>query len=144
MRRLALGFIAVLGIGAASAQTLYQCTSRAGNSYQQAPCAASTRLVRTLETQPDPPPTAEALAARARKTAEDRAESAFLSHAAGTDRWPSNYASRRGAGLRRQRGENPADTTVTIYADSAKSGRARIPRSLRRFRPGVLVPSPSG
>lgn len=78
-------------IGAARGQTLYECASRAGHSYQQSPCPPSARTVRSMATVPEPPPSAAQLAARARKAEQDRAESEFLSHLAGTDIVPTSY-----------------------------------------------------
>lgn len=90
MRRIAL-VVALLGITTLSrvetvrAQTLYKCVSANGTSYQQTPCPRSARLVRTIDTVPEPPPTASQLAEQALKVRRDREESAFLSHMAGTD-----------------------------------------------------------
>ena len=97
MRRIATTacIAAAFQLGAADAQTLYKCASRTGNSYQQSPCAASSRLVESMVTVPDPRPTAAQLAERARKAEQDRAESAFLSHLAGTDRIPMSYRAPR-------------------------------------------------
>ena len=75
------------------AQTLYKCVSADGTSYQQTPCPRSARLVRTMETVPEPPPTATQLAEQALKAQRDREESAFLSHLAGTDQVRSGYPS---------------------------------------------------
>lgn len=69
----------------ADAQTLYKCVASNVTSYQQTPCPHNARLVRTMETTPEPAPTATQLAEQARKTRMDREESAFLSHLAGTD-----------------------------------------------------------
>jgi len=77
--------------GTANAQTLYKCASRTGNSYQQAPCAASSRTIESMDIAPEPPPSAAQLAQRQRKAEQDRAESAFLSHLAGTDQLPASY-----------------------------------------------------
>jgi hypothetical protein len=78
--------VAASGTGALQAQALYICVSSTGNSYQQVPCGPSARLVRSLVTSPEPPPTAAMLAQRSQKAEQDRAESAFLAHRAGTDR----------------------------------------------------------
>lgn len=86
---------------AANAQTLYKCASRTGNSYQQSPCAPSTRTVESMVTAPEPPPSAAELAQRQRKAEQDRAESAFLSHLAGTDQMPMSYRTGRYPGSRR-------------------------------------------
>ena len=88
MRRIvtAACMAAAFQLGAAHAQTLYKCTSRAGNSYQQTPCAAPSRMLESMVTAPEPAPSAAQLAERFRKAEQDRVESAFLSHLAGTDR----------------------------------------------------------
>lgn len=90
MRRIAvvvalLSFITLSHVGSVRAQTLYKCAAANGNIYQQFPCPRSARLVRTMETVPEPPPTAAQLAGQALKAQRDREESAFLSHLAGTD-----------------------------------------------------------
>lgn len=87
--------------GTASAQTLYKCASRMGNSYQQAPCAASSRTLESMDIAPEPPPSADQLAQRQRKAEQDRAESAFLSHLAGTDQMPASYRPTRYARMPR-------------------------------------------
>jgi hypothetical protein len=81
--------------GAADAQTLYKCVSGKSTSYQQAPCPRTARLVRSIETTPEPPLTAMQLAEQARKAKMDREESAFLSHLAGTDQTRTAYRSSR-------------------------------------------------
>jgi len=97
MRRIATAacIAAAFQLGTADAQTLYKCASRTGNSYQQSPCAASSRLVESMVTMPEPSPSAAQLAERARKAEQDRAESAFLSHLAGTDQIPTSYRAPR-------------------------------------------------
>ncbi len=93
---------------AADAQTLYQCAGPDGNSYQQEPCTASRRMVRAIQITPEPTPTPQQLAQRARKAAEDRAESQFLSHLAGTDQlW--GYSTRSGRSPRRRSGAGLPD-----------------------------------
>ena len=98
MRRIAV-VVALLTLTSLShvetvrAQTLYKCVSAKGTSYQQIPCPRSARLVRTMETVPEPPPTAAQLAEQALKARRDREESAFLSHLAGTDQVRSSYRS---------------------------------------------------
>jgi hypothetical protein len=84
---------ALLLAGAAHAQTLYKCVSSDMTSYQQAPCPPSARTVRSIQTVPEPPPTAAQRAEQRRKAQQDRAESAFLSHLAGTDQQRSTGAS---------------------------------------------------
>lgn len=97
MRRIAvvalLSVISLSHLATVRAQTLYKCASANGNIYQQIPCPRSARLVRTMETVPDPPPTAAQLTEQALKSKRDREESAFLSHLAGTDRTGSGYRS---------------------------------------------------
>jgi len=97
MRRIAIAtcIAATFQLGAADAQTLYKCASRTGNSYQQSPCAAASRLVESMVTMPEPGPSAAQLAERARKAEEDRAESAYLSHLAGTDQIAMSYRTPR-------------------------------------------------
>lgn len=72
--------------GAGNAQTLYHCRAHGISSYQQSPCPASTRMVSSIETIPEPAPTESQRRARIEQADQDRAESAFLSHSAGTDR----------------------------------------------------------
>ncbi len=86
---------ALLLAGAADAQTLYKCVAGSSTSYQQQPCARSAKLIRSIETTPEPPPTATQLAGQARKAKMDREESAFLSHLAGTDQAFNAYRSSR-------------------------------------------------
>jgi len=86
---------AVFQLGAAQSQTLYKCASRTGNSYQQSPCGASSRMLESMVTVPEPPPSAAQLAEQARKAEQDRAESAFLSHLAGTDQLSMPYRASR-------------------------------------------------
>jgi len=97
MRRIATAacIAAAFQLGAADAQMLYKCASRTGNSYQQSPCAPSSRLVESMVTVPEPRPSAAQLAEHARKAEQDRAESAFLSHLAGTDQIPMPHRSPR-------------------------------------------------
>lgn len=80
---------------AAHAQTLYKCAAKSGNSYQQSSCPGTARTLATIDVAPEPPPTATQLAQRARKAEQDRAESAFLSHLAGTDQPPAIYRTTR-------------------------------------------------
>lgn len=92
MRRITIA-AALLLAGAADAQTLYTCVSSNGTSYQQQPCPRTARLIRSIETVPEPPPTAVQLAERAQKAQRDREESAFLSHLAGTEQLRSYRSS---------------------------------------------------
>jgi hypothetical protein len=76
--------------GLAHAQTLYQCRAHGISSYQQSPCPETSRTVNSFETIPEPAPTESQRRARVEQAEQDRAESAFLSHSAGTDRGPAN------------------------------------------------------
>jgi hypothetical protein len=100
MRRIAM-VVALLLAGAAHGQTLYKCVSRDLTSYQQTPCPRSARTVRSIHTVPEPPPTSAERVQQRQKAQDDRAESAFLSHLAGTDQWGSRRTSvNRSAGRR--------------------------------------------
>lgn len=71
----------------APAQVIYKCVGRdVATSYQSQPCTKDAREARTYEASPEPPPTAEQLRALEQRRARERAESAFLSRRAGTDR----------------------------------------------------------
>jgi hypothetical protein len=94
MRRIAT-LAVLLFAGAGNAQTLYKCVSRDMTSYQQTPCPATARTVRSIHTVPEPPPTPAQRAEQRRKAQHGRAESAFLSHLAGTDQFRSTSASVR-------------------------------------------------
>ena len=118
MRRIAFT-AALLLSGGAGAQTLYKCVSHAGTSYQQAPCAAGARTVRTIETEAEPPPTSQQLAERATKSREDRLESEYLSHLAGTDA-PRVNRQRQGY---RDRGRNMHRDPPRDRCEAAKAQR---------------------
>lgn len=92
MRRIAMAIL--LLAGTAHAQTLYKCVSRDVTSYQQTPCPPMSRTVRSFQTVPEPPPTPAQRAEQRRQAQQDRAESAFLSHLAGTDQPRSRRESR--------------------------------------------------
>jgi hypothetical protein len=79
--------------GAAHAQTLYHCRAHGVSSYQQSPCPSSSRTVSSIETNPEPAPTESQRRAQVAQAEQDRAESAFLSHSAGTDSRPANNRS---------------------------------------------------
>ena len=80
--------------GVAQAQTLYHCRAHDVSSYQQSPCPASSRMVRSIETIPEPAPTESQQRAHIQQAEQDRAESAFLSHSAGTDAGSANRPQR--------------------------------------------------
>ena len=81
--------------GMARAQTLYHCRAHGVSSYHQSPCPASARMVDSIQTVPEPAPTESQRRARIEQAAQDRAESAFLSHSAGTDYRPTTPRSTR-------------------------------------------------
>lgn len=65
---------------------LRKCIGKGGAvSFQQEPCGAGARQVSIREVHPEPPPTPEQVRARELQAQRDRAESAYLSRAAGTD-----------------------------------------------------------
>ena len=86
MPRMALVSILLSVAGMAQAQTLYRCRAHGVDSYQQSPCPGFSRMVGSIETVPEPEPTEMQRRARIEQAEQDRAESAFLSHSAGTDR----------------------------------------------------------
>src|SRR4249919_3995078 len=113
MRRIAFPCaIALLFASGADAKTLYKCVSRDGVSYQQTPCRTAARTVRTIETTPEPPPTPAELAALDRKARQDRAESALLSHLAGTDRLATVQRGSAPSNLRRHAGNRSRNDTA--------------------------------
>ncbi|WP_166207226.1 hypothetical protein [Cognatiluteimonas telluris] len=132
MRRIAMAaciLVAACGTGALQAQALYICATSTGNSYQQIPCSAPARLVGTLLTSPEPQPTAEMLARRMKQAEQDRAESAFLAHQAGTD----------GTGLRPVRGAHRSSAARSRwYAARAGSRVADACGTARNDRKRVL------
>lgn len=90
--------------GVAQAQTLYHCRAHGISSYQQSPCPASARMVSSIETTPEPAPTESQQRARVKQAEQDRAESAFLSHSAGTDyRSTTERSARSAVGRKPQR-----------------------------------------
>jgi hypothetical protein len=128
MRRIALVATLLLA-GAAHGQTLYKCVSRNMTSYQQTPCPPNARTVRSFQTVPEPLPTAAQRAERRQQAQEDRAESAFLSHLAGTDQpratgVPAYRLSSRVA--TRDKQQSPCD--------AAKRGRAYTLRTVGLHR----------
>jgi len=127
MRRIAFPCaVALLLASGADAKTLYKCVSRNGVSYQQTPCPAAARTVRTIETTPEPSPTPAELAALDRKARQDRAESAFLSHLAGTDRLATVQRGYAPKNLRR-RADNQSRNE-----SACQSAKATRERTLRR------------
>ena len=86
--------------GVARAQTLFHCRAHGVSSYQQSPCPASARMVGSIQTVPEPAPTESRRRARIEQAAQDRAESAFLSHSAGTDDRSTTLRSARTVAIR--------------------------------------------
>ena len=130
VRQIALALaIALTLVGHAGAQTLYQCAAAAGHSYQQTPCPRNVRTLRTIETMPEPPLNPEQRRERAEKAAEDRAESTFLAHMAGTEqvvtaRRSTTYAARSG-GRSQSRRAMPVDS-----CSAAREARSRALRTM--------------
>ena len=120
MRRIAF-IAALLFADSVSAQTLYKCISRAGTSYQQAPCPADATTSRTIETTPEPPPSQEERSERARKVQQDRSESEYLSRMAGTDRMTATS---------RRSGSRHAATSQGMGDDRCVSAKAHRQRAL--------------
>ena len=113
MRQIAFaGAVVLLFASAADAKTLYKCMSRVGVSYQQTPCLPAARTVLTIETAPEPAPTAAELTQRDRKARQDRAESEFLSHLAGTDRLATVQRGSAPKNLRQHAGSRSRNDTA--------------------------------
>ena len=124
MRWIAMVVMLLLA-GAGHGQTLYKCVSRDLTSYQQTPCPLSARTISSIQTVPEPPPTPAQRAERRLKAHEDRAESAFLSHLAGTDEPPFIGASAyRRASRVATRGKQ------TSACNTAKKSRERTLRAV--------------
>lgn len=139
MRRIAI-VAALLLASAANAQTLYKCvSSNNSTSYQQARCPRTARLVRTMETTPEPPLTPDQIAEQTRKAQRDREESAFLSHLAGTDQMRSAYRTSRnrssgyGAAAHRSAGGSMSRISSRLdpQADGCKAATATRVNVLR-------------
>jgi hypothetical protein len=80
--------VALLGWApSAGAQVLHQCTAPDGaTSYQSAPCAAGSRMIRTIAVSPDPERTPADQARQAREQRRQQEAARYLSSLAGTDR----------------------------------------------------------
>ena len=106
--------------GTAHCQTLYRCAHGGIDSYQQSPCPPSSRTVSATEVAPETPPTDVERRRRRDKAEQDRAESAFLSHQAGTDdtgtvRRSTGYRStRRGVSSRRDGCQAAKDARTAV------------------------------
>ena len=141
MRRIAIHAAlsaVVLLANTADAQTLYKCVASNVTSYQQVPCSRTARLVRTMETTPEPAPTATQLAEQARKTRMDREESAFLSHLAGTDQAASSYrvartrSAYRSPGVARRQHDDTSPDRCKTAQEGFACKQARANRVMKR------------
>jgi hypothetical protein len=123
MRRIAMAML--LLASTAHAQTLYKCVSKGVTSYQQTPCPLGSWTVRSFQTVPEPPPTPAQRAEQRRQAQQDRVESAFLSHLAGTDQPRSPRVSRDRSPSRMATGDKPKGA-----CDSAKRSREHTLRAV--------------
>lgn len=112
MRVVILSFI-FFTASAASAQQVYKCVSDSEVSYQSAACDATQKVAKQWDATPEPEPTVDELRQRRLKIQRDRAESAQLSRAAGTERARSG-SSRQNTGSRR---------SSMSHCDAAKARR---------------------
>ena len=112
MRALAL-LLMVLVASAANAQQVYKCVGGKNVSYQSIPCGATQIVARQWDAIPEPEPSTEELHQRQLKRERERAESAWLSRAAGTDQVRS---------VRRSRGSVHGQSRMS-RCDAAKERR---------------------
>lgn len=112
MRALILSSM-VLVVSAANAQQVYKCVGGKNVSYQSTPCGATQIIARQWNATPEPEPSREELHQRQLKREHERAESAWLSRAAGTDQVRS---------VRRSRGSVHAQSGMS-RCDAAKARR---------------------
>ena len=106
-------------VSTASAQQVYKCVRGSKVSYQSAACEDTQKIARQWDAAPEPEPTAEELRQRQSKSQIDRAESAWLSRAAGTDRRSS--ASNRGSLVNRKPHISRCDTAKARREAKLKS-----------------------
>lgn len=99
MRALLLSFI-VLFAPAANAQQVYKCVDGKNVSYQSATCDATQVAARQWNATPEPEPSVEELRQHQLKREHGRAESAWLSRTAGTDRVHSVRRGRQSSNVR--------------------------------------------
>jgi hypothetical protein len=107
--------------GMARAQTLYHCRAQGVSSYQQSPCPASSRMVGSVETAPEHAPSESQRRARIERAEEDRAESAFLSHSAGTDNGTTKSPGRKGRVSGRTSQRNACQEARTAKSTALKA-----------------------
>ena len=107
--------------GMAHAQTLYHCRAHGVSSYQQSPCPASSRLVDSMQTVPEAAPSESQRRARIEQAEQDRAESAFLSHSAGTDYGATTSRSRTRSVSGRTTPRNACQEARTAKAAALKA-----------------------
>lgn len=148
MRRITLAAALCLA-GTAHCQMLYRCAHAGIDSYQQSPCPPGSRMVSAFPASPEPPPTDAERRLRVERAEQDRAESAFLSHQAGTDlasvrqRSAASYRSPR----RRTSAANHGDTCRVAKEARAAArqalGLSRTYDALRRLDEGVRSACPS-
>lgn len=112
MRALILSSM-VLVASAANAQQVYKCVGGKNVSYQSTPCGATQIVARQWDATPEPEPSTEELHQRQLKRERERAESAWLSRAAGTDQVRS---------VRRSRGSVHGQSRMS-RCDAAKERR---------------------
>lgn len=103
----------VLLAPAGNAQQVYKCAKGKDVSYQSTPCDGTQKTLRQWDATPEPEPSVEDIRQHQFKSGRERAESAQLSRAAGTDR-PRSVRSVRRSGR---------DRSSMSRCDTAKSRR---------------------
>lgn len=98
--RASMLLVMVMAASAANAQQVYKCVSGKDVSYQSAPCGATQTVAGQWDATPEPEPSAEELKQLELKRKHGRAESAWLSHVAGTDRARSVHRGRQSSSVR--------------------------------------------
>lgn len=98
--RASILLVLVMVAPATSAQQVYKCVGGKDVSYQSAPCGATQTVARQWDATPEPGPSAEDLRQLESKREQGRAESAWLSRAAGTDRTRHVRGSRQSSNVR--------------------------------------------
>ncbi|WP_159015842.1 hypothetical protein [Cognatiluteimonas profundi] len=142
MRRITLA-VALCLAGTAHCQTLYRCVHGGIDSYQQSPCPPSSRTVSATEVAPEAPPTDVERRRRLDKAEQDRAESAFLSHQAGTDqasvsrRSASHRLPRRQTSGRSRDGDSCEAARIASNAARKALGLGRTYNDLQRLDESV-------
>lgn len=82
---------------AGNAQQVYKCVKGKDVSYQSAPCDVTQKVARQWDATPELEPSAAELRQRQLKSGRERAESARMGHATGTDH-PRSMRSQRKSG----------------------------------------------